>query len=72
MVMDIDMRIVGSIVQDFSHKRIEIFNLYSERIWSNSYKNEQYFKKLFQQLSKRFSEELRRIESEMIPNNLEK
>jgi hypothetical protein len=65
----VDITRVGSIVQDFTNKRIEIMNKEGYSVWQQKYTNEQTFNRAWNEISKKFSEEVKRrgsLQSEVL------
>lgn len=61
--MKIDISQVGSICQDFTNKKIKIFDKNNYCIWERSYSNENTFNRVFRDISKLFNIELKRRDS---------
>jgi len=58
--MQVDIKLVQEIIQDFTNKTIEIRDKQGHRIWFNSYTSETTFNKVYRTLSQKFSIELKR------------
>jgi major membrane immunogen (membrane-anchored lipoprotein) len=63
--MQVDIRKVSEIIQDFHNKRIEIKSKDGFCMWQHKYTSEDTFNKAFREINKKFSEELKRREREV-------
>lgn len=63
--MQVDITKVEAIHQDFTNRKIRVLDKYNFCMWKNSYTNEKTFNKVFSEISRKFSAELRRRENEM-------
>lgn len=63
--MKIDIKDVGAIHQDFTNRTIRVLNKRNFCMWENSYQSEEYFNKVFREISQKFYAELARREKEL-------
>lgn len=63
--MKIDIKEVGALHQDFTNKRIRILSKQNFCMWENTYQSEKAFNKSFNEIYKKFNEELERRENEL-------
>jgi len=61
--MEVDIKLVHEIIQDFTNKSIEIKDKQGHIIWFNSYTSEVSFNRVSRTLSQRFTAELQRRET---------
>ena len=64
MMKNIIWRDVGAIHQDFTSKTLKVLDKQTYPIWERRFESEESFNKTFSHLSKLFSQELLRRESE--------
>ena len=70
--MKVDITFAGSVVQDFTNKKIEVLNKEGFPIWQNSYKSADSFNRTFRTISKQFVQEVSRREIENYGKNSKK
>ena len=63
--MQVDITKVEAIHQDFTNRKIRVFDKHFFCMWEQSYTNEKTFNKVFRAMSRKFTVELKRRESEL-------
>lgn len=63
--MQVDIKLVGALQQDFRNKIIRVLSKQNFCMWEQQYTNEEAFNKAFKQMSRKFSAELKRRETEL-------
>lgn len=61
--MEIDIKNVDTVIQDFQNKSIELKSKEGYLLWQRKYSSESTFNKVFREIHRRFTEELKKREA---------
>jgi len=59
-MMKIEIKNVDKIIQDFTNRKISIYDKTKHLLWENTYSNEHNFNRMFNKINKIFLQELQR------------